>query len=313
MELEASRHPRPFFVVMVTLIAVFFGFQVIGLFVGLLLASPFYDGNLVEMAEALASPGDDPNMKYLFYFIQGCGAILGFIIIPHFILKWSDHSLKRLFQSEFSLQPFLLTAVLVVTFMGVNSLFVEWNENLRLPEFLSGFEKWARDMEDRLKETTAMLTKFDSITQVAVAFIVVAVLPAIGEEIVFRGIIQRELFRGTKNIHVSIWLAALIFSAFHFQLYGFLPRTLLGALFGYLYYWSGNLSVAVLAHFVNNGLLISAMYLQQQGLIDVDIESTEAAPWSTILFSGLITLILLYLFKTFYDKRSTTSSDSLPV
>jgi membrane protease YdiL (CAAX protease family) len=135
------------------------------------------------------------------------------------------------------------------------------------------------------------------------AVVVIAVLPAIGEELVFRGIIQRELFRGTNNIHVAIWISAAIFSAIHIQFYGFVPRMLLGALFGYLYYWSGNLWMPIIAHFINNGFTVVAMYLYQQGSVKMDIENAEAAPWSSVLFSAVITTALLYFFKKFYEKR----------
>ena len=304
MQLETTPgKPQPFVVVLVSLLAVFLGFQVVGLFVGILLASPFYSGNLIEMMEALISPTNDPSMKFYLYFIQGCGAVIGFIVIPHFILKWIDQSYKTLLRSQVFLQPVVLVIIIAIVFMGVNSIFIEWNAKLRLPEFLSEFEDWARGMEDQLKEMTVFLTQFDTPQQLIIAFVVIAILPGIGEEIVFRGIIQRELMRGTNNIHLSIWLAAAIFSAFHFQFYGFVPRMLLGALFGYLYYWSGSLWLAMLAHFVNNGLMVMAMYFHQQGLIDVDIENTEAVSWPAVVFSAVVSAILLYLFKTFYDKR----------
>ncbi|HEY3402795.1 MAG TPA: CPBP family intramembrane glutamic endopeptidase [Ohtaekwangia sp.] len=309
MELEASRgKPHPWVVVLISLLAVFLGFQLIGLFAGILLISPFYEGTLVEMMEALARPTNDPDMKLYLYCIQGCGAIIGFIVVPYFILQWIGQSYSTLLRSKFHIQPLVLVTFIAVAFMGVNSIFIEWNEKLRLPEFLSGVEDWARAMEDRLKEMTDFLTRFDSFPQFLIAFVVIAILPGIGEEIVFRGIIQRELIRGTNNIHLSIWLAAAIFSGFHFQFYGFVPRMLLGALFGYLYYWSGSLWLAMLAHFVNNGLMVLAMYFYQQGLIDIDIESTEAVSWSGVLFSAVITSILLYLFKTFYDKQPSASS-----
>ena len=76
------------------------------------------------------------------------------------------------------------------------------------------------------------MTDFNS-TRSALGLLVIALLPAIGEELVFRGILQRELWRGTLNIHVAIWVSAAIFSAIHMQFYGFVPRLLLGALFGY--------------------------------------------------------------------------------
>src|SRR6187399_2536097 len=146
MQLEATPgKPQPFVVILVSLLAVFLGFQVVGLFIGILLASPFYPGNLVEMMEALISPTNDPSMKLYLYFIQGCGAIVGFIIVPHFILKWLGQSYKNLLRSQVFAQPVMLVVIIAIVFMGVNSVFIEWNAKLNLPEFLSEFEDWARD------------------------------------------------------------------------------------------------------------------------------------------------------------------------
>jgi membrane protease YdiL (CAAX protease family) len=139
-----------------------------------------------------------------------------------------------------------------------------------------------------------------------IALVIIAVLPAIGEELVFRGLIQNELFRGTKNIHVSIWIAAFLFSAIHIQFFGFVPRLLLGALFGYLYYWSGNLSLAILAHFVNNAVSVVALYLYQHGKFTFDIESPESAPPNVVIVSTLITAGLLFYFYKYFQARKTS-------
>jgi uncharacterized protein len=134
--------------------------------------------------------------------------------------------------------------------------------------------------------------------------IVIGVLPAIGEEIVFRGIIQNQLFRATHNKHVAIWIAAILFSAIHFQFFGFVPRMLLGALFGYLYYWSGNLWMSVIAHFANNGFSVLAMYFYQKGAIGFDVEDTESVPAHFVIFSALLTAGLLFYFYKYYQNRN---------
>jgi membrane protease YdiL (CAAX protease family) len=88
------------------------------------------------------------------------------------------------------------------------------------------------------------------------------------------------------------------------QFFGFVPRMLLGALFGYLYYWSGNLIVPMTAHFINNGLSVIGIYLYQQGKITTDIEDTSAAPWPIIFICAAITVILLIQFKRFFSQHN---------
>jgi membrane protease YdiL (CAAX protease family) len=188
--------------------------------------------------------------------------------------------------------------------MGINSFFVQWNSELHFPEFLRSFEEWAREKENYAAELTAFMTEFESLGELMIALVVIALLPAIGEELVFRGLIQNELNRLTQNVHIAIWGSAILFSAFHLQFFGFVPRLLLGALFGYLYYWSGNLMMAMLAHFTNNAVAVLSLYYYQQGSLEYNVESTEAFPVSVILTSALFTSFLLYYFWNYYKQKS---------
>ena len=96
------------------------------------------------------------------------------------------------------------------------------------------------------------------------------------------------------NIHLSIWASAIIFSAIHFQFYGFIPRLLLGALFGYLYYWSGNLLIPMFAHFVNNAFGVIMIYLHRHEITDLNVEDNTAAPLQYVILNAALTVGLLY-------------------
>jgi hypothetical protein len=125
----------------------------------------------------------------------------------------------------------------------------------------------------------------------------IAFIPALGEELFFRGALQ-QIFQNKKNAIMAIWLTAFIFSAIHFQFYGFVPRFLLGAFFGYLLVWSGNLWLPVLAHFANNAIAIVFYYLKYNGFQVVDIDSigTGNTLWIGCV-SGLLALIMIVLFR----------------
>jgi hypothetical protein len=296
------KQTHPATVILITLGAFFLVFQVVGPIIAFMMILPFSDLNTLEMAQAMENPVTHPELKIPLLFMQGFGALLGLIITPLIILKKTGNTSEPLFRGKVYAQPLLIVVATVISFLAVNSVFIQWNQGITLPP---GIEEWARSFENRATELTKYLTTFDSFGQVIFAFIVIAIIPAIGEELVFRGIIQRQFYKSTKNTHVSIWLGAAIFSIMHFQLYGFVPRMFLGALFGYLYYWSGNIIMPMVAHFINNGMIVVAMYLYQQKLIDVDMESNEAAPWSAVLVSAIITGVLLYVFKKFYEKKQT--------
>lgn len=283
------------------------GFVIVGPAIGYLFALPFYHGQ-TQLIEAIQPPLQDPAIKIPLYIIQAAATGIGLILTPAVYLMTRQRSLGKLFTTKgIDPVPVLITIFVVIIFMGVNSIFIEWNANFDFPDFAERFEQWAREREDSLGELTAFLTQFGSTSEFLLALVVIAILPAIGEEIVFRGLIQNELYRGTRNIHVSIWFAAVLFSAIHFQFFGFVPRMLLGALFGYLYYWSGNLTLAILAHFVNNGVSVTALYMHQQGIFDFDVESQESLPLNVVFISTLLTIGLLYYFYKYYrDQKLAT-------
>jgi len=250
-------------------------------------------------------PVNNESVKVPMFIAQAFSTIIGFMVMPYpygiMVLNLRNHEIIG--KSVPTPIMSLLVMIIVISFMGVNSIFIEWNANVELLEILSGFEQWARNFEDRAQEITQFLTQFDSNSQFILAFFVIAVLPAIGEEFVFRGLLQNHLNVITKNLHVAVWLAAILFSFFHMQFYGFVPRIILGALFGYLYAWSGNLAYPIIAHFVNNGFTLLMMYLYNKGAVDFDIESTESVPVSTVLISAGVTAVLLYIFKGYFRKE----------
>lgn len=285
------------------------GFMIIGPLIGFMLALPFADGNLLEFVEKLAMPTGHPEIKMPYYIIQGAATLIGLAVIPALYARFIEGiNLSNYFRKHVALIIFPVTLFIVIFFMGFNSVFIEWNANLHLPESMKGFEEWAREKENLATEMTKMLTQFDTPFQFIVGLLVIAVFAGIGEEFVFRGLLQPALYRATKNIHVAIWVSAILFSALHMQFFGFLPRVLLGALFGYLFYWSGNLVVPMFAHFVNNAFSVVAMYAVQNKLTDMDVESTEAASWPVVLIFTVLVAALLYYFKKQFDTQNISAA-----
>jgi uncharacterized protein len=284
--------------ILLVLVTVFLGFAIVGPAIGVVVALPFYDGSITDFMEAVSSPMGHPEIKLPFFILQGCATFFGLIIAPALLLVAKKKSFKNLFAIPSS-KPllYLITVIVTITFMFLNSPFIEWNASFQFPEFLKGFEEWARTREDFAADVTKFLTTFDGIGQLLIGLFVIAVLPSIGEELVFRGLLQPQLRRSTGNIHLAIWISAFLFSAMHMQFFGLVPRMLLGVLFGYLYYWSGNLWIAMLAHFVNNGFSVLMLYFHQQGVSELDMNSTESAPWGLVAGATLVTFILLYFFK----------------
>ncbi|PLK45237.1 CPBP family intramembrane glutamic endopeptidase [Emticicia sp. TH156] len=240
---------------------------------------------------------------------QGLGSFAGFVgtawLYWRVIEKkqWSDLN----FQSLPPIRVFFMVLLIEVSFMGFNGWLQELNQNFFFPESMKGLETLLKNMEDKLAETTRFFTSFTSLWQFLLAFVVIAVIAGVGEELVFRGLLMRKLFMGTKNIHVAIWLSGFIFAVIHFQFYGILPRMMLGVLFGYLYYWTGNIWVPIAAHIFNNGLAIIIMYLYNLKIVKTDLENLDHMPTPIVIFSLVATAGLLFLFKNYLDKQSVES------
>jgi uncharacterized protein len=279
------------------------GFIMLGLvsgnLAGIVISLPLFEADYESMVAAFMDPTSSPNSRQALLIVQACSSLFGFILAPLAFWKFIEKkSISTIFHNSYlEIALILLVGVIVISFMLANSLVIEWNMNLDLGQFSAAFEEWASAKEEQLKELTEYLTRFESIGGLLVGLLVIAVFPAIGEELVFRGLGQR-MFQGlTGSPHAGIWIAAFLFSFIHLQFYGFFPRFLLGALFGYMYYWSGNLWYPIFAHFVNNGFTLIMLYLYQQRATDLNVEATESVPLVTALLALLVTIALLFYFR----------------
>lgn len=150
----------------------------------------------------------------------------------------------------------LLVVLMVIGVIPLMNVIIEWNENITFPESWASVVEWMRQAESQAAEMTSRLIGGHSVIHLIVAILVVGVLTGIGEEFFFRGGIQRILIGVGMNAHVAIWLTAILFSAVHLQFFGFVPRMLLGAMFGYSMWLTRNLWSAVIAHTLNNTLVV---------------------------------------------------------
>lgn len=196
-------------------------------------------------------------------------------------------------------QNYAMAIVLFVVFMPFLNSCIALNAEMQLPEYLKGVEDWMRASEEQAEQLTLAFLKMDSFADFLFNVFLIGILPALGEELIFRGILQRTLSEGTRNHHLGIWLSAALFSAIHVQFFGFLPRLLLGAYFGYLFYYSANLWLPIFAHFVNNTSALILVYVMGNERVEKEVDSigaSEGNSWIAWLSLGLF-LALLWQFK----------------
>ncbi|QCR24097.1 CPBP family intramembrane glutamic endopeptidase [Pontibacter sp. SGAir0037] len=296
-----SKEVHPFFVLLL-LIAFVFGGAFVATFFYSILGDALFGIGIFDLAKALDEPAAYPNTRNALMFYQGIVSFFMFIVAPLLLISSLKYNVDRYlnWKTAPTIGLVLLSGLLIILIMPANSLIIDWNANVNFPESMKGFEEWAREKESFAAELTKLLAKLSSVPELLVGLLVIAVIPAIGEELVFRGVAQRQFHRWTGNGHIAIWIAAFAFSAIHNQFFGFFPRMILGALFGYLYMWSGRISVPIIAHFVNNGFQVLMLYLYQAGQVDMDLESTESMPWYSVLISVVLSAgVIYYLYKQF--------------
>lgn len=156
----------------------------------------------------------------------------------------------------------VLVIVLAFCILPVTSFTGQLNSGMHLPDWLSGVEQWMIEKEDYAMRLADVIITPDAFWAMIFNVFIIAVIPAIGEEIIFRGVFQKILYNLFKSGHLAIWVTAFVFSALHFQFFGFVPRFILGLVFGYLFFWSGTLWLPVISHFVNNAVSVIAIYIQ---------------------------------------------------
>lgn len=265
--------------------------------IGFVLGIGLYGTDLLKNMDLVLS-GNEPGGADFLKIIQTSSS-LGMFVLPPLLLALIEKRRTRYFNFKPVQQPlvWIFTILVVLAASPLLEYVVVINEKMQLPHALAGLESWMKSKELELEKITRLLLATTSYGGLLFNLLMIAVIPAIGEEFVFRGAGQRIFTRWTGNAHIAIWLTAIIFSAIHLQFYGFLPRMLLGALFGYLLFWSGSIWLPVVAHFINNAsVVVYTFILQRQGKPVDNLELTDNPSWYLVLLSIVVTGYLLYRF-----------------
>lgn len=273
--------------------------------IGILSAIPLFHVNLLSNLAALtdySSPVTVILLKYL-QIIQSIGLFLIPSMMAAYFFENNSFSFLKLDKSSPG-YIFLITLILMFTALPFINWLVSVNEMMKLPVYFKGLEDWMKASEAEAAKLTEVFLDVKSIGGLLFNLLMIAVLPAIGEELMFRGLFQRLLKDWLKNIHVAIFISAFFFAAMHMQFYGFLPRMMLGVLFGYLFFWTGSVWVPVFAHFINNGAAVVMSYLGKTGVFKGDYEQFGATEngWF-ILASALVTGLFLFLIYGFRNRK----------
>ena len=248
----------------------------------------------VVVTKLMASGGD-----LMLKLAQGISSLLMFVVPPivYYLITRNKRPMHALgFRKVASPAGMLLLAAVLLMYLSlpVTNQLTSWNEAMKLGGAFETLETWIKNLEDSAAALTKRMLNVSTFGGLLLNLVVIALIPAVGEELTFRGVLQQSLTRRMKNPHVAIVISAAIFSFIHFQFYGFLPRMFLGVLLGYMFYITGSLWTSILMHFLNNGTAVVLYYLNARGVLDIDVEHFGASPslWlvaaSAVVTAGLV-------------------------
>jgi len=282
-------------------LVVFLVFMIIAIIVAL----PVFHLNIFELQEIFSDFENVSNVGVLKYFqiIQ----TLGLFVVPPFIIVFLFYrevgeslQLKNLPELQVSVKVFLI----MIIGLPVINLLAMWNAQINLPQWLESVEEWMKVTEESAKKLTELFLDADNTGEFLINFLMIAIFPAIGEELLFRGILQRYLIEWLKNKHIGVLITSILFSALHLQFFGFFPRLLLGIFFGYLLLWSRNLWLPIFAHFVNNGAAVIFYFIFGTEIVEKEINSIGTENGTLFFALGSLVLVTLLVISVFKEERN---------
>lgn len=299
---------------LLALIAVILITFLVVLAIGVAFSIPFFGRGLLDDLAALTDYTDQRTIFALKYFqiINQLGVFVFPAIL--FVILTDDNFMGYLKMNHgarwFSI--FFGCMVLFVSLPFIDWL-VEINSNIHLPAVFHRIEDWMRHSEDEAQRLTDAFLSTTHWGGFLVNLVMIAGLAAIGEELIFRGILVRLFREWTRNIHLAVFIPAFLFSAFHLQFYGFFGRLALGMLLGYLFVWSGSLWVPVMVHFFNNAMAVILSFAEKRGMISTDLESFGSSDNVFIIIASFIltvgVMVMIYLHERgFFCKKKTPAA-----
>ena len=283
----------------------FAGIICAGLFVSYLFSAFFILSRSGFSLEAIQNLGttlfNSPNLLRAMQFFQ----IVTMFIFPAVIcarLFSDDYKSYLRTDTPIDFSVWGLTFVSIPVAVPFLNLTYYLNQQMQFPEWLKGVEQWMTDMENSQATILEKMLQASNLWDLLFVILIIGVLTGIGEEFVFRGVLQNIFAKALRNPHAVIWMVALVFSAIHLQFYGFVPRLLLGAYLGYLLYYTQNIWTPVLAHFTNNSIGILLAYIYRDA--PEKAKAIDAIGYGSTLGWAFVSLALFaFLFWIIREKR----------
>jgi len=283
-------------------IAMAFGIFMVLAILGTLVLSRMTGISGLDMADSSHIDFSNPQ---LLVFIRGMLLVqfLGLFVIPVLLFAYfSDPSpLHYLGLKKFPTPFFLITGIVL---MFIAFPLAGWlgilNQQVPVPETTY---TWMKEMEEAANRQVEYMLGKNTFNELLLNLMFIAVFAGVGEELFFRGVLQRLFIRWFKNPWAGIIATAFIFSAIHFQFFGFFPRMMLGILLGAIYWYSGSLWTAIIAHFLYDGFIVVIAYYNFSAIKE---DNPVAVPGANVTLQGIASLLLVIWLIRWMKKQSVT-------
>ncbi|MFO7873260.1 MAG: CPBP family intramembrane glutamic endopeptidase [Bacteroidales bacterium] len=268
---------------------------------GMLLAMPFLGTDVLNMREGFEAV----NINFLKYaqLLSHLGLFVAASLIFAFLVGRNPMTYLQGRKAPM-LSGLIISVLIMLAALPMVNYVMELNQQLSLPESLGMLEEWMRQSEDAAEEMTERFLDVSSWQGLVFNIFLIAVVPAVGEEFIFRGALQRVLRQWFGNVHIAVIVAAILFSAMHLQFFGFLPRLVLGLILGYMFVFTGNIWVPVVAHFFNNAAAVLMHFMVHNNNIDYQVEDIGTGTMAPVM-SIISLLAVLLLFRMLYKRVNT--------
>lgn len=265
----------------------------------LVMSLAYTHGNMEALSSLALGMGDSSDVRFM-KFIQLINQLFMFVapaLVFALLLKRKEAWAYMGMKAGLDLKLFLLCILMFVFSMPLLEWTVAINEKMVLPQAFSDIEQWMKSAEVEATVITEAFLNTSTYKGLLFNLLVMALIPALGEELIFRASVQKMLVQWFKKPHVAVIITAIFFSAVHLQFYGFLPRLLLGLLLGYVYFFTGNLWYAIALHFINNAFTVCIYFIAGRGVINADtLEGQMSGSMVMVCVSALLFALAFSLF-----------------
>jgi membrane protease YdiL (CAAX protease family) len=280
---------------MLLLLGLIILFSIFTAFGGLLIGKFYLQTNINDLAVMLANPQGENIIAFTKFFqlLNQIGVFILPVLLFTFLVSKSGTEYLKLNRGPLAISVMIAT-IIVFSILPFLNYISQWNQEISFPSSLQWLEQWMISKEEQARVLTEAFLQANTVGGLLVNLFIIALIPAIGEELLFRGVVLRLFGEIFKNIHVAVFVSAILFSLFHLQFFGFFPRLLLGIILGYLFVFTQNLWVPMAFHFVNNAASVIVYYLYQNKIIHTSVD--EFGSSGNIIYIVGSLLISIWLF-----------------